>query len=163
MEKKQEHSLFGLCVENKDCEDLERRKIYRTIPDEEASKKGYIRVHCWPIYVEIVLSCLDFIEISEADSVFSKSGLPTFDCARGSSDRRESGSEKATISHRARRERGEEGIDLQEKQMEGLYSVVSAGSSGAGVRKELSHTKAQSSVVKTLFWTGMIQFYNFFG
>jgi hypothetical protein len=105
--------------------------------------------------VEIVLSCLDFIEISEADSVFSKSGLPTFDCARGSSDRRESGSEKATISHRARRERGEEGIDLQEKQMEGLYSVVSAGSSGAGVRKELSHTKAQSSVVKTLFWTGM--------
>ena len=75
------------------------------------------------------MSCLDFIEISEADSVFSKSGLPTFDCARGSGDRRDSGSEKATISHRARRERGEEGIDLQEKQMEGLYSVVSAGSS----------------------------------
>ena len=97
------------------------------------------------------MSCLDFIEISEADSVFSKSGLPTFDCARGSSDRRESGSEKATISHRARRERGEEGIDLQEKQMEGLYSVVSAGSSEAGVRKELSHTKAQSSVVKLYF------------
>ena len=44
MEKKQEHSLFALCVENKDCEDLEIRKIYRTIPDEEASKEGYIRV-----------------------------------------------------------------------------------------------------------------------
>jgi hypothetical protein len=44
MKKKQEHSLFALCVENKDCEDLERRKLYSTIPDEEASKDGYIRV-----------------------------------------------------------------------------------------------------------------------
>jgi hypothetical protein len=44
MEKKQEHSLFALCIENKDCEDLERRKIYRTIPDDDASKDGYIRV-----------------------------------------------------------------------------------------------------------------------
>lgn len=35
---------FVLCVENKDCEDLERRKIYQMLPDEEAEKDGYIRV-----------------------------------------------------------------------------------------------------------------------
>jgi len=40
---KQDHS-FVLCVENKDCEDLEKRKIYQALPDEEAEKEGYIRV-----------------------------------------------------------------------------------------------------------------------
>ena len=44
MEKRREHELFALCLESKDCEDLERRKIYRNIPDEEASKEDYIRV-----------------------------------------------------------------------------------------------------------------------
>jgi hypothetical protein len=96
----------------------------------------------------MVFSCLDFIKISDSDSVFSKSGLPTFDCPRSSSDRRESGPEKRTVSHRARREHREEGIDLQERQIEGLYSVVFVGSSEAnqrrslaGVRKELSNAK----------------------
>jgi hypothetical protein len=40
--KKEE--LFALCVENKDCEDLEKRKIYSILPDEEAAKEGYLRV-----------------------------------------------------------------------------------------------------------------------
>ena len=35
---------FALCLENRECEDLERRKIYRAIPDEEAAKDGYLRV-----------------------------------------------------------------------------------------------------------------------
>jgi hypothetical protein len=35
---------FALCVENKDCEDLEKRKIYQVIPDENASREGYLRV-----------------------------------------------------------------------------------------------------------------------
>ena len=35
---------FALCIENKDCEDLEKRKIYQTLPDEEAEKEGYLRV-----------------------------------------------------------------------------------------------------------------------
>ena len=35
---------FMLCIENKDCEDLERRKIYQVLPDDEASKEGYVRV-----------------------------------------------------------------------------------------------------------------------
>jgi len=35
---------FALCVENKDCEDLEKRKIYPVIPDEDAAREGYLRV-----------------------------------------------------------------------------------------------------------------------
>jgi len=31
-------------VENKDCEDLEKRKIYQVIPDEDAAREGYLRV-----------------------------------------------------------------------------------------------------------------------
>ncbi len=37
-------SGYVLCVKNKDCEDLEKRKIYQIIPDEEAKKEGYLRV-----------------------------------------------------------------------------------------------------------------------
>jgi hypothetical protein len=37
-------SQFALCVENKDSEDLEKRKIYAVLPDEEAEKEGYLRV-----------------------------------------------------------------------------------------------------------------------
>jgi hypothetical protein len=39
-----ENYRFALCVENKDCEDLEKRKIYHVIPDEDAAKEGYFRV-----------------------------------------------------------------------------------------------------------------------
>ena len=35
---------FALCIRNDDCEDLETRKIYRVIADEDAAKDGYIRV-----------------------------------------------------------------------------------------------------------------------
>jgi len=35
---------FMLCIENRDCKDLERRKIYQVLPDDEASKEGYLRV-----------------------------------------------------------------------------------------------------------------------
>ncbi|MBN1904290.1 MAG: hypothetical protein JW927_04250 [Deltaproteobacteria bacterium] len=37
-------SGYVLCVENEDCEDLEKRKIYQIIPDEEAKKEGCLRV-----------------------------------------------------------------------------------------------------------------------
>ena len=33
-----------LCLDNKDCEDLERRKIYQVLPDDEALKEGFVRV-----------------------------------------------------------------------------------------------------------------------
>jgi len=39
-----QNSRFALCIENKDCDDLEKRKIYQALPDEEAEKEGYIRV-----------------------------------------------------------------------------------------------------------------------
>lgn len=35
---------FALCVRNDDCEDLEKRKVYQVIPDEDAAGDGYIRV-----------------------------------------------------------------------------------------------------------------------
>jgi len=35
---------FALCVENKDSEDLEKRKIYVVVGDAEAEKEGYLRV-----------------------------------------------------------------------------------------------------------------------
>ncbi|MBI4027360.1 MAG: hypothetical protein HY360_20410 [Verrucomicrobia bacterium] len=40
------HSEFkyALCVENRDCEDLERRKIYQVLPDKDAEREGYIRI-----------------------------------------------------------------------------------------------------------------------
>jgi hypothetical protein len=44
MAKARENFSFVLCIENKDCEDLEKRKIYQMFPDEESQKEGYIRV-----------------------------------------------------------------------------------------------------------------------
>jgi len=44
MEKEQKEHVFALCIENKDCEDLEKRKIYEVIPDEESQKEGYLRI-----------------------------------------------------------------------------------------------------------------------
>lgn len=35
---------FALCIRNDDCEDLERRKVYRVLPDEDAAREGYVRV-----------------------------------------------------------------------------------------------------------------------
>ena len=36
--------MFALCVESKDCDDLEKRKIYQILPDRKATKEGYLRV-----------------------------------------------------------------------------------------------------------------------
>jgi hypothetical protein len=33
-----------LCVKNKDCEDLEVRKIYRVLPDRAASQDDLLRI-----------------------------------------------------------------------------------------------------------------------
>jgi len=44
MKKEKKEQLFALCIENKDCEDLEKRKIYTVLPDGEAEKEGYLRV-----------------------------------------------------------------------------------------------------------------------
>lgn len=44
MRRKQAARRFVLCVKNDDCDDLEKRKIYRVIADEKAEKDGYVRV-----------------------------------------------------------------------------------------------------------------------
>jgi hypothetical protein len=44
MAKAEENYRFALCIENKDCEDLEKRRIYHVLPDDEAEKEGYLRV-----------------------------------------------------------------------------------------------------------------------
>lgn len=44
MAKSKETYSFALCIENKDCDDLEKRKIYQVVPDAEAEKEGFIRV-----------------------------------------------------------------------------------------------------------------------
>ena len=35
---------FALCIKNDDCEDLEKRKLYQVLPDDDAAKEGYIRI-----------------------------------------------------------------------------------------------------------------------
>jgi len=44
MGRKKGNQTFALCIGNKDCEDLEIRKIYQVLPDDDAEKEGYIRV-----------------------------------------------------------------------------------------------------------------------
>ena len=35
---------FVICIEDRDCEDLEKGKVYRLLPDEAANKEGYVRI-----------------------------------------------------------------------------------------------------------------------
>jgi hypothetical protein len=44
MNKNSDKLRYALCVDNKDCEDLEKRKIYQILHDEEAQNEGYLRV-----------------------------------------------------------------------------------------------------------------------
>lgn len=38
------HPRFVVCVRNEECEDLELRKLYQTLPDETAEADDYIRI-----------------------------------------------------------------------------------------------------------------------
>ena len=44
MAQNNKEQAFALCIENRDCEDLERRKIYQVLPDDAAKKEGYLRI-----------------------------------------------------------------------------------------------------------------------
>jgi len=44
MKDERTEQRFALCIENKDCEDLEKRKVYQILPDKAAAKEGYLRV-----------------------------------------------------------------------------------------------------------------------
>lgn len=44
MAKDSGKQLFAFCIENRECEDLEKRKVYSVLPDDEAAKEGYMRI-----------------------------------------------------------------------------------------------------------------------
>ena len=44
MEKQTKNQEFALCIDNRDCEDLEIRKIYQILPDDAAQQEGYLRI-----------------------------------------------------------------------------------------------------------------------
>jgi hypothetical protein len=44
MRRKRTGRRLVLCVKNDDCDDLEKRKVYRVIADEKAEKDGCVRV-----------------------------------------------------------------------------------------------------------------------
>lgn len=44
MAKAQQSTTFVLCIENRDCDDLEKGKVYPVLPDASAKREGYLRV-----------------------------------------------------------------------------------------------------------------------
>ena len=44
MKSKTTEMQFALCIENGGSEDIEKRKFYQVLPDEKASREGYLRV-----------------------------------------------------------------------------------------------------------------------
>jgi len=75
MAKESKKQSFALCIENKECEDLEKRKIYRVLPDNEAAKEGYLRVvdesgedYLYPesyfILVELPIEAQDALQVA---------------------------------------------------------------------------------------------------
>ncbi len=44
MAKGADDSEFVLCIDNRECEDLEKAKVYRVLPDAKAKREGYVRV-----------------------------------------------------------------------------------------------------------------------
>jgi hypothetical protein len=44
MRNMEKELVFALCIANKDTEDLEKKKVYQVLPDEEALKEGYLRI-----------------------------------------------------------------------------------------------------------------------
>lgn len=35
---------FALCIDNRDCGDLEKGKVYKVLQDTEATQEGYLRI-----------------------------------------------------------------------------------------------------------------------
>jgi hypothetical protein len=44
MRNMEKELVFALCIANKDTEDLEKKKVYQVLQDEEALKEGYLRI-----------------------------------------------------------------------------------------------------------------------
>jgi hypothetical protein len=37
-------TIFALCIENRECDDLEKGKVYQVVQDDDAVNEGYIRI-----------------------------------------------------------------------------------------------------------------------
>ncbi|MFB0556111.1 MAG: hypothetical protein ACETWQ_22640 [Phycisphaerae bacterium] len=70
MAKESKEQLFALCIENKECEDLEKRKIYTVLPDDESAKEGYLRI----------------VDESGEDSLYPESYFILVELPRGAQD-----------------------------------------------------------------------------
>ena len=44
MKTRSAESQYVICVRNRNCEDLELRKVYKVLPDKTAAKDGYIGI-----------------------------------------------------------------------------------------------------------------------
>jgi hypothetical protein len=44
MKQNNNNIVFVLCLENKDCDDLEKRKVNQVLPDDKAADEGYLRI-----------------------------------------------------------------------------------------------------------------------
>jgi hypothetical protein len=44
MARAQRKMSFVLCIEDRDCDDLEKGKVYAVLPDASAKRDGYLRV-----------------------------------------------------------------------------------------------------------------------
>lgn len=44
MKRRKPQAEFVLCIRNDGCDDLETRKVYQLLPDQEAAQEGYLRV-----------------------------------------------------------------------------------------------------------------------
>ena len=44
MARTQSKTKFVLCVEDRECDDLEKGKVYRILSDTKAKRDGYLRV-----------------------------------------------------------------------------------------------------------------------
>jgi hypothetical protein len=44
MKRTRSSKNFVLCIENRECEDLEKAKVYPLLSDAKAKREGYIRV-----------------------------------------------------------------------------------------------------------------------
>ncbi len=65
---------YALCINNKECDDLEVRKIYNILDDKKAEKDGYLRVidesgedYLYPesyfIFIELPLIAQEALEL----------------------------------------------------------------------------------------------------
>ena len=44
MTKNTARLTFVLCIDSRDCDDLEKGKVYRRVPDATAKRDGYLRI-----------------------------------------------------------------------------------------------------------------------